>query len=294
MNSFLFRLLKFTISLSLTWSLLWLVSALIPPIETVLIAQRTDDGAVRLKSAEFLELPTGTYLDYLFLGSSTCYCGIDPHSFLVHDKKAFSLCSSAQRIGNSNALLDFALDHVTVKNVVVDIYPQLWSTQVSSIECERDWIVNATSVSLPFETINPYNALLNLYFSFVPDGVSAPSNSTDSYEGLGFVAREIMPIDSISCPVMTPLLMPSELEAILHSMSHKADLILLIPPVMCPAEFAMPESLNGMRLVDGRVWPGASNANNYYDDHHLTSSGAASYSGWLSEELTRLVAEPSL
>lgn len=294
MNSFLLRLLKFTLTLSLSWTLLWCAAALIPPLETLLIAQRTDDGGVRQKSAEFLELPMDYRLDYLFLGSSTCYCGIDPHFLFDYQKTAFSLCSSAQRIGNSAALLGFAEDHISPKHVVVDIYPQLWSTQASSIECERDWIVNATSVSLPLETISPYNALLSMYFALVPNGVSAPSNSSDSYRGLGFVARDKASLDSIDCPHKNNRSMPLELEEILLEMSERGNLILLIPPVLCTADYVIPKSLSGVGLVDGGVWPGASNANNFYDDHHLTSSGAASYSGWLSEELIRLETEPSL
>jgi hypothetical protein len=294
MNNFLLRILKFTLSLTITWGVLWCAAASFSPIETLFIAVRSNEGAVNLKSEEFLDLPANTHLDYLFLGSSTCYCGIDPHALLNENKTAFSLCSSAQRIGNSAALLNFALEHTAPQHVVVDIYPQLWSTPASSIECERDWIVNATSVSLPLETISPYNALLNLYFSLSPEGTSAPSNPSDTYMGLGFVSRDKQPLDSLDCPTKTRRTMPTELEAILLSMSERSDLILLIPPVLCPAEYTIPKSLNGLRVVDGGVWPGASNSNNFYDDHHLNSSGAASYSGWLAEELTRLDADPSL
>ena len=295
MKLFLTRVVKFAAAFAFVTVLLWFAAIFFQPIETHFIAVRSDEGAVRMKTEEFFGDPR-TELDFLFLGSSTCYCGVDPHALEIRGMTAFSLCSSAQRPGDSDHILDLALTHSTPRYVVVDLYSLLMSDGASSVECERDWIVNGSSSDIYGGDL--YNYLLTMYFELSrqlsPSRTYTPAPESDSYEGLGFVAREKPVIIQVECAEKQTVVMSVEVELALLSMINKTQTIFIIPPVLCPDSLVIPPSLHGIEIINGNLWPGASSPSNYYDDHHLISSGAASYSGWLSERLILLDTEPSL
>lgn len=272
----------------------WFIAFNVSVVETHLVAKQSDEGGTRLRTVEFessFSSPADS-LDFLFLGSSTCYCGIDPYALEAVGYKSFSLCSSAQRVGNSSDILDYALSRSTPKAVVVDVYPELWAGPVSSVECERDWIINGAS--LPLRRIEPYNLLLKLYFKIYDTlGISHepwPLWSGEVYSGLGFIKRHLEPLHEIDCPDHMSLTLPQEVLDLLNQIDSKAQTILVIPPVLCEREV----DLTGFEVIDGNLWPGAKDPRNYYDDHHLVADGAESYSGWLAEKLILLSAEPSL
>ena len=301
------RLLIFGLTFTLFVLGVWFISLNASVVETHFVAKRTDEGGTRLRTEEFESLYSSPNdsLDFLFLGSSTCYCGIDPYSLEVNGYASFSLCSSAQRIGNSSDILDYALTHCTPKTVVVDIYPQLWSGPISSVECERDWIINGSS--LPLRRIEPYNLLLKGYFKISEAfgvehepwplcKIERHVESVDSvdcgevYSGLGFIERHVESVDSVDCNEPDKIIMPNEIKEVLIQMSQKTNVVLVLPPVLCESKL----EIEGFTVIDGNLWPGAKDKSNFYDDHHLVSEGAKSYSGWLSEKLILLSKDPSL
>ena len=286
MKQFLNCLLKFILFLPIAWACVFTLGYLSPSLSILFIAKPTLEGAVHLKSREFTELPEQN-LDILFLGSSTCYCGIDPHHF----ENAFSLCSSAQKIGNSRELFDIALTHDTPRTTVIDIYPTLWEGDLKSIESTRDWIINS-----PFyhgvEVEDLYSYLLQFYFEIsdalqiqhIPFG--APES--DHYRGLGFVARDKAPLTQNPCQGIKSYVMPTSMSNALLEIEQYSDLVLLVPPTLCEVHWSLPESLSHLPVIDGSSWPSATNPRMYYDDHHLVAYGAESYSVWLAEQLTSI------
>ena len=291
MKQLLSRILSFTCFAAVVISCLWFAAFSFPQVETHLVAKRSDEGGLRLRTEEFESLyksPKDS-LDFLFLGSSTCYCGIDPYALEANGYKAFSLCSSAQGIENSADILDYALERCTPRFIVLDAYPEFWDGPLSSVECESDWIINGPR--LPLRRIEPYNAFLKLYH-LVADYLGVDHKpwsmkSTDKYSGLGFVERNKPPIDSVDCPDESSKTMSSEYLQLLADISSKAQTIVVIPPVLCGQE------LDALIAIDGNDWPGSKDLNNYYDDHHLMAEGAKDYSGWLAEKLIRLSQDPS-
>ena len=289
------RLLIFGLTFTLVVLGVWLIALNVSVVETHFVAKRTDEGGTRLRTEEFESIynTPNDSLDFLFLGSSTCYCGIDPYSLEVNGYKSFSLCSSAQRLGNSSDILDYALSRCTPKTVVIDIYPQLWSGPISSVECERDWIINGAS--LPLRRIEPYNLLLKGYFkiseAFGVEHKPWPLWKGEDYSGLGFIERLVESVETVDCNVPEKVIMPNEVKEVLIQISQKTnDVVLVIPPVLCESKL----ELEGFTVIDGNLWPGAKDKSNFYDDHHLVSEGAKSYSGWLSKKLILLSKDPSL
>lgn len=284
MKQFLRRLLKFALFLPVAWGCVFAFAYLSPAFSTLFVAKPTLEGAVHQKSREFRDNVQD--LDYLFLGSSTCYCGIDPHYF----GNSFSLCSSAQKIGNSREIYDIALSHSTPKYVVIDIYPELWEGDMKSLESTRDWIINS-----PFyngvEADDLYTYLLQFYFEIADNlGIyhkpyEAPKS--DTYKGLGFVARDKEPLTENPCMGTSHFAMSEELADLILEIDDRTEVILVIPPMLCDFEYSIPSSLDGVRLIDGGNWPEAKNRLMYYDDHHLVSSGADFYSHWLETELIK-------
>ena len=294
MRELLHRLILFACYMVFVVLALWFVALNVSIVETHLVAKQSDEGGTRLRTEEFestYSSPSDS-LDFLFLGSSTCYCGIDPFALEAVGYKSFSLCSSAQRLGNSSDVLDYALTRCTPKTVVVDVYPELWAGPLSSVECERDWIINGAS--LPLRRIEPYNLLLKLYFKIYNAlGINHepwPLWKGEVYSGLGFIERHIEPLIEIDCTDKPSQTMSKEVVEILNQIASKAQTILVITPVLCEREV----DLTGFEVIDGNLWPGAKDPSNYYDDHHLVASGAESYSGWLAEKLIFLSADPSL
>ena len=296
MRQVLKRLIQFALFAVCVIGVVWSIALSSQTVETLLVAKRTDEGGVRLRTEEFeARFSSGKGdLDFLFLGSSTCYCGIDPYVLEANGFSAFSLCSSAQKLGNSLAVLEYAKGYCSPDVVVIDLYPELWSGPLSSVECERDWTINGPG--LPLDRIEPYNALLKVYFSLYEYlGVTRqpqPMVKGDVYSGLGFVERNRENISHIDCVTDVKYTMPEEYLKLLDEVASKEKVIVVIPPVLCGIEFEI--DLLVLNIIDGNEWPGARDKSNYYDDHHLVADGARSYSGWLVEKLILLSTDPSL
>lgn len=301
MKIFLFRILLFISSLFISWGLLWTAALNFQSIETYFISERSEHGAVRMKTAELMERSKSDTLDFLFLGSSTCYRGVDPH--YLHPLKGFSVCSSAQRLGNSAYILEVAFEYTATHYIVIDVYPKCWNDAgVVNKEAARDWVVNSSTprsgpiIDMVISTGVPYFIAISGYF-WLADliGVDYPPYSKisqDHYKGLGFVASDVKPIESIVCDDLFVEMTDHTCE-ILSRMISKAALngtqtILLNPPQLCEESFSMPTCFSDVIYIDGNDWPGAKTPTHYYDDHHLVDDGAASYSVWLSEELKKI------
>ena len=273
-------------------------------IETYFISGRSDNGAVRLKTAELMERSKSDTLDFLFLGSSTCYRGIDPH--YLDPLKGFSVCSSSQRIGNSSYILDVALEYTFTHYLVIDIYPKIWADDgLVNKEAARDWAVNSSTpkrgalLEMVLATGVPYYIALSGYFLLAEHlGVDYPpftQITKDQYMGLGFVSSKVEPIESVVCDDVD-VVMSDETCEILRGMVSKASVhgaqtILLNPPQLCEESFPTPACFLDVLYIDGNDWPGAKTPAYYYDDHHLVDQGAASYSAWLSKELNKITSQ---
>ena len=301
MKIFLSRILLFTSSLFISWGVLWTLALNFQSIETYFIAERSEHGAVRMKTAELMALSKSDTLDFLFLGSSTCYRGVDPH--YLHPLAGFSVCSSSQILGNSSYILDVVLEYTTTHYLVIDVYPKLWSDPgLVNKEAARDWVVNSSTpkrgpiLEMVLATGEPYYMAFAGYF-WLADlmGVDYPPcayNPKDKYMGLGFVASEVEPIESLVCDDVD-VVMNDETCEVLQGIIAKASLngahtILLNPPQLCEESFPTPDCFSDVLYIDGNDWPGAKTPAHYYDDHHLVDLGAASYSAWLSEELKEI------
>lgn len=304
MKSFLSRFVLFIFSLLISWGVLWTVAMNFQSIETYFISGRSDNGAVRLKTAELMERSKSDTLDFLFLGSSTCYRGIDPH--YLDPLKGFSVCSSSQRIGNSSYILDVALEYTSTHYLVIDIYPKIWADDgLVNKEAARDWAVNSSTpkrgaiLEMVLATGVPYYIALSGYFLLAEHlGVDYPpftQITKDQYMGLGFVASKVEPIESVVCDDVD-VVMSDETCEVLRGMIAKASLngaqtILLNPPQLCEESFPTPACFLDVLYIDGNDWPGAKTPAYYYDDHHLVDQGAASYSAWLSKELNKITSQ---
>jgi hypothetical protein len=298
MNSFLSRILLFICSLLISWGVLWTSALNFQSIETYFIAERSEHGAVRMKTAELMEQSKSDTLDFLFLGSSTCYRGVDPN--YLDPLEGFSVCSSSQILGNSAYILDVALEYTSTHYLVIDVYPKLWSDAgVVNKEAARDWVVNSSTpksgpiLEMILATRVPYYIVVAGYFCLAEHlGVDYPPYTQitkDQYMGLGFVSSDVEPIEYVDCDDIN-VEMSDETCEILREMISKASLngaqtILLNPPQLCEESFPTPDCFSDVLYIDGNDWPGAKTPTHYYDDHHLVDHGAASYSAWLSEEL---------
>ena len=72
MKQLLSRILSFTCFAAVVVACLWFAAFSFPQVETHLVAKRSDEGGLRLRTEEFESLYTSPKdsLDFLFLGSS--------------------------------------------------------------------------------------------------------------------------------------------------------------------------------------------------------------------------------
>lgn len=302
MRRFLLRLMKFIIALPFLWACLFALPIALPGVESRFIAKETSWGFVNAKSQEWQELESDS-LDILFLGSSTCYSGINPLVFRELNHSAFSLCSSAQAIQHSQRLAKAAFQEVVPGMVALDVYPKNWASDFTSAEPVHDWIVNSNLweihwaiayVQMAISSHSPYALLEAFYFPirrlFGPAGERAPSDPYGDYMGKGFVFRTFPPLDEMPQEAPSTVTMSS---ATCHGLTelkklcdaHDAELVLINPPQLIEELFERPECVKGLLWIDGNDWPGSKTPSLYYDDHHLIGEGGQMYSEWLALQI---------
>lgn len=308
MKQFVHRMVRFAGLLLAVWALGLLASLVSPQVESTLVAKQSDWGHVNQKTLEWREGHVSP--DVMFFGSSTCYCGIDPHALESHGLRGFSFCSNAQGPQHSTVLLEAALkDHVPAM-VVLDLYPMLCTAPTMSAEPLRDWAVNGNLWTAPWRDAmltmlrsaqDPFAAVQMLYFglrnTWTPSGDRAKPDLHGAYSGLGFVPRSFPALEAV--PETTPPSgrWSSTALAAVDAARRMCDqqgvsLVLLTPPQLVEQELEGRPSRSGMAWIDGNAWPGAKTPGFYYDDHHLVAEGAASYSTWLASELNRQFQRP--
>lgn len=256
-------------------------------------------GAVSIRIPEFEQfLEDHDEIDYLFLGSSTCYRGIDPHHLYDENLVTFNLGSSSQQMMNSQWLVEMALQKAHVRTVVLDIFPNIW--HLKGIEPARDHLRNnpdshrAPFLKMAWNTRDPYTLYLYSYFGLKHQFEAlAPMHAPDDdYRGLGFVYSIRQVADSFHCdPNDDGLKMHLKDRRGLRSIIQQVEgqggnVILLIPPVKCLKAFELPEEFRQLPLIDARECPLPDSL--FYDEDHLIGEGAILYTNWLSERLKAL------
>ena len=300
------RLVGFGLFTVMVWLGIFAICSMSYRFEYKLIGQETNWGYVNLRSSEWAAKADHTE-DVLFFGSSTCYSGIDPSALEAFGLSGFNFCSSAQNIGNSEALTDAMLSDVQPAFIALDVYPSLWGSEKPGLESSKDWIINSNLReshwsgayrAAAFQTGDLFTMVSSIYYDLVRPWKPAGTNKflvedkNGIYSGLGFVQRTFSPLDSIECPIAQRTMSAFECSAIFNihesCRARGVQFILINPPQLCEESFEIPTCFEGIPLIEGNNWPGAKTPQNFYDDHHLVASGAAKYSVWLANEIATL------
>lgn len=272
-----------------------------------------DFGGLNRRATEWnARTAAGLPTDVVFMGSSTCYSGIDPAALEAYGLDGFNLCSSGQRLEVTEALLGPALrTAVSPRLLVLDMYAitwkDKWPVQPSS---SRDWIVNGglgtgvlqeALVPVIVPTVDPFTAMLAAYFQvrphFVPLGSRAQPDATGEYVARGFFKRTRDPLEA--APPAHPFHTPNDRHvATIARMAelceqHGVQLVLVHPPLLGCEAPSLPPSLSMLPVIDGNQWPGADDFTNFYDNHHQVAAGAAEYSQWLAGQIAALAGRDS-
>ena len=303
MKTFFLRLLGFGAFTALMWVVTFFACSHSFSLEYHLIGEETNWGYTNLRSNEWVAT-SDTRTDAIFLGSSTCYSGINPKALEPYGLTGFNFCSSAQNVGNSSYILKAVLDEVSPKFVILDVYPLIWGAKEVRLESTKDWVSNSNLRGngwskiyrqMAWESQDLFTLVQTIYYDVIRPNRKAGSNPDldadvhGTYRGLGWVERTFPPIDSIECETKRVELSAYEANAIksIRQNCEKkgVELIILNPPQLCEEEFDMPACFAGLSYIDGNQWPGAKTPQNYYDDHHLVGSGARQYSDWLASKI---------
>lgn len=307
MGEFLLQLARFAMIALVGYSLILAVGLISPAWERQFIVRSNDFGGLNRRAAEWnARVHAGLRNDVIFLGSSTCYSGIDPASLEAYGLEGFNLCSSGQPLEVTERLLGPVLSTGRPKAIVLDLYGTNWPEEWPvSAACPRDWIVNGglgTGVLgealLPISTStwDPFTLILAAYFQVRPYfaliGSRAIPDANGTYVARGYFKRtysslKAHPLDR-ECTTAAPTCFES-----IHRMSDVCNaagvaFILLHPPVLGCQAIPLPPELKHVQVIDGNAWPGKKDFTNYYDDHHLVHRGAQSYSTWLAAQVADL------
>ena len=298
MKRFLFHTLGFVPALLFGVAAMMVMAQAHPRISYMLFGKASEYGHTIQRTPDFAERDTGP--DLLFLGSSTCYRGMDPRPFESRKINAFNLCSSSQTFFNAHHLLHWSLDEEKQpRHLLLDIYPKIWSG--SGIEASRDLTINnnlahhAAFQKMAWATADIQTILKASYFGimrlFKPHGVI--QGTSDRYIPGGFTYSIQSPVDSVECVPDTCELNRTQRQAFerIRRTCEKEGIQLLLvnPPQLCEEVFEKPEVMEGLPWIEGNDWPLAKVDTLYYDDHHLRGVGAELYSEWLAGQVAALM-----
>ena len=295
MKAFLNKLLLFTVSYLAFILIIIFASAQSATIEKYTFHNRSNHGETVYRIPEFRQtIKDNKSLELLFLGSSTCYRGINPNKFDSITPETFSLCSSSQTLHVSNELLQWAGKlGVRPETIILDVYPMIWD--FSSTEAIHDLVRNDPSpfdpmfLQIAFRTRDLHTMLTALYFGlkdWILPSIPKPNNK---YVGKGFTYSTGEPTKPIPCESALTVLSSEQNSAMLQikktADNWKSSLILVNPPQLCEETFNVPEVMTQMHWIDGNEWPLAKVDSLYFDDHHLRGVGAELYSEWLAKRV---------
>ena len=298
MKRFLLHTLAFVPALLLGVAAMMVLAQVHPRVSYMLFGKASEFGHTIERISDFAKREKGP--DVLFLGSSTCYRGMDPRPFETRGTHAFNLCSSSQTFFNALHLLHWSLDEEKQpQHLLLDIYPKNWSG--SGIEASRDLTINnnlahhAAFQKMAWSTADIQTILKASYFGimrlFGPHGVVQGTH--DRYVPGGFTYSIQSPVDSVKCVPDTCELNRTQRRAFerirLTCEEEGIQLLLVNPPQLCEEVFEKPEVMKGLPWIEGNDWPLAKVDTLYYDDHHLRGVGAELYSEWLAEQVAALI-----
>ena len=276
-----------------------LIAPMHPKLEAKLFTRGGGFGNTYQRIPEFKQKLQNEGIELLFLGSSTCYRGIDPVSFEDKlDMTTFNLCSSSQALSNSSRMLGWLHSNTSrTQAVIFDVYPALWNS--SGMECAQDIGTNHNSAfdwtiaSIAASSNDPFTVLNSLYFGSktlrgIPSRFPSPNNG-DDYRGLGFTYSNQPATPPLDCQPNTVSMSATQRDAlscIIQSCEEQGIQLLLVnPPQLCEEVFEKPEVMKGLPWIEGNDWPLAKVDTLYYDDHHLRGVGAELYSEWLAGQV---------
>ena len=294
MKQFVIHTLGFVPALLLGVAAMIMLAQAHPRISYMLFGMASEYGHTIERTPDFVKREKGP--DVLFLGSSTCYRGMDPRPFETRGIQAFNLCSSSQTFFNTDHLLHWSLDEEKQpQHLLLDIYPKIWSG--SGIESSRDLTINnnlahhSAFQKMAWSTVDIQTILKAIYFGimrlFGPHGVV--QGTRDRYVPGGFTYSIQNPLDSMECAPDTCELNWTQrraFERIRRTCEEEGiELLLVNPPQLCEEVFEKPEVMEGLQWIEGNDWPLAKVDTLYYDDHHLRGVGAELYSEWLADQV---------
>ena len=311
MERLLAALLIFALSLPVFWLGLVLMIQPFPYASAFFLAKSSDLAGTRMRTQEWSQDDTlPAQVDVLFLGSSTCMSGVDPNAMLAYGVNGFSFCSSGQRVGNSLHILHAALEESSPSVVVLDVFPLLWYGSANGIESSRDWARNGTQSNTHWtraifnnaiESGDAYNVMLTAaewcfkYLGISPASLAKPREL--QYQGRGYLTRGHSSLRDFPNCLSLQLGKASADEAWcerfeqLNTLCDEAgaQLIVLIPPELCPTAMVMPVCWAGIPVIRGQDWPGSQSHTFFKDNHHMVDAGAQSYSIWLAQTLNKTI-----
>jgi hypothetical protein len=304
MREFLFHFARFGAVALVGYAMILAIGLVSPSWESNLIVRTTDFSGLNRRTAEWNErVAAGKATDLVFLGSSTCYSGIDPAALEAFGLEGFNLCSSGQRLEVTERLLPAVLAAGEPDVVVLDLY--MIDQEVGfpvPMASPRDWIVNGglgtgvlRDALLPIagSTWDPFTMLLASYFQvrprLVPLGSRAFADDKGEYVAKGYFKRTYAPLKALPERRQCAEAQAAQVRAVrrMGALCEAAgvDFILVHPPVIGCEAVTLPPELDGISTIDGNAWPGKVDFTNYYDDHHLLHDGAQAYSAWLAERI---------
>lgn len=269
-----------------------------------MIVRTTDFSGLNRRTAEWNQrVAAGTSTDLVFLGSSTCYSGIDPAALEAYGFEGFNLCSSGQRLEVTERLLPAVLEAGNPAAIVLDLYMIKQEAGFTvPMASPRDWIVNGgvgtgvlkdALMPIALSTLDPFTMMLAGYFQVrphvVPMGARAFADENGEYVAKGYFKRTYAPLKALPEPGQCAEAQAAQLRAVRRMgatcASAGVDFILIHPPVIGCEAVVLPPELAGFPVIDGNTWPGKADFTNYYDDHHLVHEGAQAYSAWLAKRI---------
>ena len=289
------KLATMSLFVMISWMAFAFISAFSPLISTRYFYQEHGYGTLHNRMNDWAE--SRDDLDILIVGPSVAYRSFHPKPFEESGLKIFNLGTDSQTLPVTANVLEHALRESQPRLVIIPMFSDLW--EHDSTESRSNWIMhnqiqnwnwNRLSFEMCFRE-SSLRLLLQMVHSktkaFLTNTFSSLRNKpTDRYLRRGYTGSTLSLHSSPECSRYLELKVSNQQNVCnpikkikLLCNGANSKLMFIWTPTLCERRFQFECPID--IIVDGNKWKNKEDPGMYFDESHLTTQGAASYSQWI-------------
>jgi hypothetical protein len=278
-----------------SWFVFAIFSGLSPALSKRFFSQEHGYGTLHQRLTEWTTHKDS--IDVLIVGPSVAYRSFHPKPFEEAGIQIFNLGTDSQTLPVTANILSHALEESNPRLVIIPMFSDLWNQKAT--ESRSNWIVhnqiqnwNWIRLSLEMCLKEASPKLLLQWMHSKTKALATDSfkflrkNESDIYLHSGYtgssLSLESLPeCNQFAAPrIATRRYVYDAIDQIEEiCLQANVKLLLIWTPTLCNRDFVFDN--HSTQQIDGNQWPKKTESGMFFDESHLTTHGALSYSHWL-------------